>query len=407
MAFGSNIDQRKKNKRNHVVDLFRRNELLSKIQARKISGYSMNTILTIFDSLIDEKLIIEADGAQKPLGRKATFYRLNDRKMLYLGITFNQSGIYSSLVSFSHGVAESHETRLKADITRDGFVDALRRHIDEILERNHQYRASCVAAGISVPGDIDTESGILRSYTLMPRLNGLNFLELLRAALPRRRVLIDHNIRSMTSYFLLERELVENYNKILFISARSGTANGLISGGMIVTAHGEIGHVRVSDEPVKCICGRTGCLDHYFSYNSFIRLIRDRVDPSFDDSGKTGEALGLNLLARLYGEGDAGIREELDSRLCRFAMAMLDVINVTVPDLVILSGDLLKVYGDPGEALKSVIARNFLDSGYVPHYRHAVFSYRELGTEIASLGICHGMIREDWDYALAVEPERE
>jgi len=398
MAFGSNIDQRKKNKKNHVVDLFRRNELLSKIQARKLSGYSMNTILTIFDALLDEKLIFEAQGEQKPLGRKATFFRLSDRKVLYLGVTFNQSGIYSSLVSFSRATVESHFTKVKPDIARDAFIQVLGKHVEEVLGRNGQYRQNCVAVGIAVPGDIDTASGILRSYTLMPRLNGINFLDVARNVLPKRRAIVDHNIRSMTSYFLMDRELVEGAETILFVSARSGAANGIISRGSIVTAHGEFGHVRVSDEPVKCICGRTGCLDGYFSYNSFVELLKQKAGPYFTDVGGAGDMTALGILRGRYRDGDGEMRRELDSRLDKFALALHDVINVTVPDLVILSGELFGVYDDPGESVKKALARCFPDSGYVPHVKHARIIFRDLGTDIASLGICHGMIEEDWGF---------
>ncbi len=358
----------------------------------------MNTILTIFESLIDERIIIASVGEQKPLGRKATFYRLNEGKMLYLGITFNQSGIYSSLVSFSHGILETGITLLRNDISPDHFLQLLDENIQEILNRNPVYCAGCVAAGISVPGDIDLQSGILRSYTLMPRLNGMDFLAVLKNILPDMRHAVDHNIRSMTSYFLMDRELVDKYGKILFVSARSAAANGLISNGSIVTAHGEFGHIRVSDDPAQCICGRTGCLDNYFSYNAFMRLIGDNIDAAISPDGKPGDIPGLGVLAWLYHEGHPEIKKELDARLNLFSMALLDVINVTVPDMVILSGDLFRVYGDPVASIHNVLERNFHDSGYVPHFKNALLEYRDLGTEIASLGICNSMLQEDWDY---------
>jgi hypothetical protein len=55
MAFGYNIDVRKTNKKNHIIDLFRHNGPLSKVQAKQMSGYSMDTILNVFDSLLEEK----------------------------------------------------------------------------------------------------------------------------------------------------------------------------------------------------------------------------------------------------------------------------------------------------------------------------------------------------------------
>ena len=104
MAFGEKIDQRKRSKRNHIIDIFRKHEVLSKVQARELSGYSMDTIISVFNSIIDENIISPVEGKQKQKGRKASFYSLNDTKKLYIGLTFNQSGFYSSLVSFSNKV---------------------------------------------------------------------------------------------------------------------------------------------------------------------------------------------------------------------------------------------------------------------------------------------------------------
>lgn len=401
MAFGSRIDQRKKNKRNHVVDLFRRNGLLSKIQARTLSGYSMNTILTIFDSLIAEDLIFEGRGEQKPMGRKATFFSLNERKNVYLGITFNQTGIYSALMSFSFRILHTHFTPLSVTLSRNDFAESLKNHIETLFEKEQMLRSSCVAVGIAVPGDIDFESGILRSYTLIPKLNGMNFRKLLEGVLPKQRIYINHNIRGMVSYFLLDRELIEQNETILYVSARSATANGIIHRGAVVTAHGEFGHVHVTDDGRQCICGRTGCLDEYFSFNSFKEFLCEKVPNLAPPEGGLTENM-MDALARAYAEGKAEVREEFDARLSRFTHALIDLINLTVPDVVILSGELLKIYGDPIAAITRIVKENYRDSGYVPHYSRAKLIFKDLGTDIAAQGICRQMIDDDWGY---VPPE--
>jgi predicted NBD/HSP70 family sugar kinase len=395
MAFGTRIDLRKKNKRNHVIDLFRRNDRLSKIQARTISGYSMNTILTIFDGLIADNLIVESGGEQKPMGRKATFFTLNEKKCVYIGLTFNQSGIYSSLMSFSFRTLHTHFTPLALSASRNEFIEHLKLHVDSLFEKEPSLRSACIAAGIAVPGDIDSESGILRSYTLMPKLNGLNFRELLGSMFPKRKIYVDHNIRGMVSYFLLDRNLIEQNQTILYISARSATASGIIHRGTVVTAHGEFGHVHVADDARACICGRTGCLDGYFSFNSFMELLQSEAERLNVEKG----AVSLEVLERAYAEGNVRIRAEMDARLARFTSALLDMINITVPNVVILSGELLKIYGDPIAAIRRVVQEHYRDSGYVPHYSRAKLVFKDLETDIAALGICHQMIEEDWGYA--------
>ena len=126
MAFGEKIDQRKLNKRNHIIDIFRKHEVLSKIQAKEFSAYSMDTIISVFNSLIKDKIIYPVEGEQKSKGRKASFYTLKDSRQLYIGLTFNQSGLYSSLVSFSHRIISKNTTTFKPGISKDLFLENLR-----------------------------------------------------------------------------------------------------------------------------------------------------------------------------------------------------------------------------------------------------------------------------------------
>ncbi|MDP3176308.1 MAG: hypothetical protein Q8M76_00305, partial [Spirochaetaceae bacterium] len=60
MAFGLLIDRRKLNKRNHVVDVFRSQGSLSKVRAREACGYSMDTLINVFDGLQEDGYILPA-----------------------------------------------------------------------------------------------------------------------------------------------------------------------------------------------------------------------------------------------------------------------------------------------------------------------------------------------------------
>lgn len=400
MAFGYNIDQRKINKRNHIIDIFRTKKVLSKVQAKTFSGYSMDTVISIFNNLLDEGTITPAQGEQKNKGRKAHFYSLNPEKHCYLGVTFNQQGVYSSLVSFSGDVLDRSQAPLTLGISKDEFVRRFTGHIDEVLGRHAARRGSLSAVGCSVPGDIDIQTGILHSYTFMPFLNELNFKDIITTALPRQRITIDHNIHSMAAYILSRGDIIGGHEKVLFVSARSGTACGLIYNGAIVTGHGEFGHIRVSDDPARCVCGRPGCLDNYFSYRAFMELLsKHRGRNLLANPGELGEQGGMDELARLCrGSGDR-LCDELRDRLRYFAIALLDTINVTAPDLVILTGDLLKLFhDDPATAVRETIDDHFKSAGFIRNYQNTTVLFQDLGTDIAATGVCLEMILEDWGY---------
>jgi len=396
MAFGYNIDQRKINKRNFIIDLFRQQGLLSKAQAKDLSGYSMDTVLSIFSSLQEDGLIEEADGKQKPKGRRATFFKLKSREVLYLGITYNQGGIFSSVVSFSDEIVLTHATGLEMGISEASFTESFLDHLNEVVAMLGDEKSQLAAIGCSVPGGRDSESGLVLRYTFMPFTEAIDFRSLIEKAFPGKSVQVEQNAQSMASYFLHDSELMEKYERILFISSRAGTVSGLIFNGKVVAGNGEFGHIRVSDDPAGCVCGRKGCLDCYFSLQSFSELLYQRglVDRA---AVKEGTA-DLSPLADLYSKGEDEIVNELDRRLAFFCSAMLDVINVTVPDLVILSGELLAIYGEADKRIREIVAERFPDSGFVRHYEKSEIIFSGLGPEMAAQGICYRMVREEWEY---------
>ncbi|MCP4755094.1 MAG: ROK family protein [Proteobacteria bacterium] len=394
MAFGYNIDQRKINKRNHIVNLFREQRVLSKAQAHSFSAYSMDTILSIFASLIEDNLIVPVAGKQKPKGRKASFYALNTEREVYLGITFNQQGIYSSLISFSHEVVDSFNTPLGLGIDRSGFLSEFERHLRQTID-DTAVSNSIAAIGCSLPGDIELSTGILKGYTLMPFLKDVNFRECIEGTSPGIPVVIDHNVKGLAYYLLHDSDLIDPHEKTAFVSARSATASGLIQNGSIVIGRGEMGHTKVSDQAVKCICGRTGCLDIFFSYRSFLELLPPSPVSRDDESGKGPE---FSRLAEFYQVDHSVIKPELDKRLDYFIDALLDLINVTAPDRVLLTGGLFEVFGDPSAVITGKIRKRFGDSGFFSQYRSTKIEYRGLETEVVSAGICFQMIRDKWEY---------
>lgn len=394
MAHGEKIEKRKINKRNHIIDLFRLNGPLSKAHTKDLSRYSMDTIISTFNTLIEEGLIIPAAGEQKRKGRKAQFYDLNHGRSLYLGTTFNASGIFSCVVSFSRKTVESFSTRLPSNVGRDEFTELFTSHIGSIVSKYSNPGGEIAAVGCSVPGDIDHDTGILKSYTFIPSLVDVNFIDLISEIAPGKRAVIDHNVRSMIEYTLNNGAVAEEDETVLFVSARSGAASGLIHQGRVVTDRGEFGHIKVTDEETDCICGRSGCLDCYFSLNGFLDIL---PEGGGDDNGVPDTAV-LDRLADEYRSGNGDIVRELDGRLRLFTIALLNVINVTVPDLVILTGELFKVYGDPVKRIRDITTGHFEDGGYINHFGNADFRFIDIGPEIAAIGICYGMIGEDWRF---------
>lgn len=52
MAKGANIDLRKKNNRNRILNIIRNTKDVSRFELKKISKYSMSTVLSVVEELL-------------------------------------------------------------------------------------------------------------------------------------------------------------------------------------------------------------------------------------------------------------------------------------------------------------------------------------------------------------------
>ncbi|MBN1881706.1 MAG: ROK family protein [Deltaproteobacteria bacterium] len=399
MAHGYNIDKRKRNKRNHIIDLFRKHQILSKARAREESGYSMDTIISVFNGLVDDGLIVPTRGEQKQKGRRATFYRLEDGGHTYLGVTFNRSGIYSVLVGLSGTPLFDHTSRIDSGSTNDAFAQLFRDHLDRVTHDARDRSLTIRAAGAAVPGDLDETTGVLRSYTFMPRLSNLDIFRIIEASLPGVDTVVEQNVTGTGGYLLHDEELIGRYRRILFVSVHSGAASGLLYDGNIVTGHGEFGHIRVSDEEKRCVCGRRGCLDLYFSHQGFLQLYREAMGRAGEEGVSDIEPDDLiETLRDAFAEGGKDLARALRRRLGYFVSALLDVVNVTAPDAVVLTGSLFRAYPDPYGELLSVIGERFEDTGFITHFANTDLIYRDMGPEIAAMGGAYRLVDRDWGY---------
>lgn len=397
MAFGQSIDQRKQNKRNHVVELFRRHGVLSKALARQLSGYSMDTLISLFKSLEDEGYIasVAKDAAPEPTGtppaseargkgRPAELYRLNEEKELYWGMTFNRNGIWSTLVGFGGTEIDARFDELDETACQADLEACLESHVAAFLEANKTRLDGLRRAGLSLPGSIDAERGVLSRYNLMPFLKDFDPRPILSRRIPGIPITVQHNITGLASMLLRDKELTEKHHRMLYVSARSGAAHALIQDGRIVIDDGEMGHLSVSSSRAVCRCGRVGCLDTVFSAAEFHRLC---PHSSWEQLSK--------ILESESPAADA-LKTVVEPPFEALAEALLNLAAAFAPDLIVLSGELFSILPAPADWVKRRISAVY--GGNTPPWVPEAIEYRKTSAASAAIGLCRTLIDEDWPW---------
>ena len=71
------VKSRKTFKRNKILSIIKNSEHLSRFDLKKITNYSMTTILGLIDELIEEKFLCEQESVDARVGRKPLWLKIN------------------------------------------------------------------------------------------------------------------------------------------------------------------------------------------------------------------------------------------------------------------------------------------------------------------------------------------
>ncbi|WP_328891159.1 ROK family protein [Streptomyces sp. NBC_00316] len=201
-------------------------------------------------------------------------------------------------------------------------------------------------AGIGVPGPVRFPEGVPVAPPIMPGWNGFPVREAMSQELGCP-VLVDNDVNLMA---LGEQQagVARSVRDFLCVKLGTGIGCGIVVGGEvhrgITGSAGDIGHIQVDPDGLRCACGNTGCMEAYFGGNA---LVRDAT--AFAQSGRSTELAGrLASAGRLTPEdvsaaADAGDAAALD--LIRWGgnrtgQVIAGLVSFFNPGLVVIGGGL-------------------------------------------------------------------
>jgi predicted NBD/HSP70 family sugar kinase len=199
--------------------------------------------------------------------------------------------------------------------------------------------------GVSLPGLIDRENGLLLSSTNMPRWRNVPIASILarELGLPVR---VE---RSAHLAALYEKWVRPNPQRTtLIISLRTGIGMSLMHRGEIYRStqgfDGEIGHTVVDLNGGRCECGGRGCLETFVSASAVCQRARAAISKgkciSLEQQLENGELLRPELIYRLAKEGDADCAEIVSDVGRYIGIAVANMINLFAPDDVVICGSI-------------------------------------------------------------------
>ena len=384
--------------RSEILELIRYGQNVSRFDIKKATAYSMTTVLTIIDELIDEGLIYEEECNETRIGRKPVWLRLNPDAGYFIGIEFNSREMHCIILDFTGEVIYKNESMIQQiNSNADAVLNMLKKHIQMAMSQIPGKRIFGI--GVGVPGYCDKKRGIAISY---PHLQNWNRIPLKQIIEEQFEIpcYIDNNVGGMIYAY---KYLVYNgtCEDMLFISVRTGARVIPIINNMPVSGYrgfpGEMGHIKVSSGSRMCSCGKYGCLNSEISDYAIISKIRDGIGIGhFRDilaraNGNVDEISMDDFIASALDKAPDSLK--LMEQVAGYLGEVISIlVNIFAPRKIILYGNLAQI----GEPFLKLLMKHVKQNALMENYTGLQLAACEFGKELGAIGAATLALKEEF-----------
>ena len=276
------IDQIKQTNAGAVYRLIDQLGPVSRIDLSRYAQLAPASITKIVREMLAAHLVQETE-IQEPgsRGRPAVGLIVETEAWHYLSMRISRGEINLALRDLSSKLVV--EELLPLPLTDEvPFLQRIIGHIDTFFIRHQQKLERLTSIAITLPGIIDTQSGIIRRMPFYDDVRDVPLGDTLssRTGVP---VFIQHDISAWTmteALFGASR----GARDVIQVVIDHNVGAGVITGGRLLHAGSsslvEIGHTQVDPYGKRCYCGNHGCLETIASVESVLELARTRMKQS-------------------------------------------------------------------------------------------------------------------------------
>lgn len=393
------LENRKFYKRNKILNIIRYNDNISRHDIKKITAYSMTTVLNVTEELLKDKLIYEEDCNESRVGRKPLWLRINPAGGYFIGVEFNLNYMHCAMLNFNGETIFEHGLKNSKDSCSDEIVDNICSLIEMAMGLINGERVFGI--GIGVPGYFDSITGVALEYPLIPTWKNIPLKKIVedKFGLP---CYIDNNVTVMAFAYkwLKSNEYMDDF---IFISIRTGTRivpvinNELFLGNKGFA--GQLGHIKIPNSNRLCTCGKRGCLNAEVcdsgikskitegaligKYKQLMKLIDN--DISKIDIYTFVESVRLNH------EDSEKLLNETSGYL-GYAIGML--IDIFAPKRIVLHGELAKT----GDIFINAVSEEVSKNSIADNFKNLTISASAFSDNIGALGAAAMVMQREFEF---------
>ncbi len=294
-------------------------------------------------------LIGDAGRSRSNGGRPPDTLSLRPDAGYAVGLDLDGERQRAVLADLSGRIASSLDEPMRITTDREEILSEAVRLFRRVVAASGVREEAVLGVGVSLHAIVDPLDGTVYCWPDTPEWSeawtDFRFRDELAARLRGPHVVVDDIVRALGA---MEGELGAGRGEesFVYVWADRGVGSALMLGGEPylgpARVAGEIGHIKVTSEPLPCSCGNTGCLETVISTESILRRARQRLGESALLSAASSRGAELSISDVLE---DAELGDKLSYRLLTEAgeylgVALATVLNLLGVELMVVGGRL-------------------------------------------------------------------
>lgn len=337
-----------------ILNLLRLHKVVSRADLSSLTGLSPTAIGVIVSELLDDGFIIETGIGKSTGGRKPILVELKPNSFYSFGVDIDKDSINILAIDLRSTLTFERKYPLPKDSSFSNVLDFIQSNILHLISEYSIELAQIIGIGISIPGMINYKA---EKIDLVPNLNWTNIdTKYEFSKLPKISVTFENEAMASA----ISENWIGNCidtNNFICINIKSGIGSGIFINGIPFKGAsgitGEVGHIVVSENGLKCGCGNYGCLE---TIASTPRILDKAEEVSILNS----ENKSLEKLTHLALDGNIQAKQLLIDSSKYLGIAISILVNVLNPEKIILGKDFIQYKDIVLDEIKNVVSNKSL-----------------------------------------------
>jgi len=344
-----------------ILNLVREHQPISRADLARYMSVGRGMVTSLVNQLLQDGAIYEGEIGDAPRGRKPKLLYVRTRDRLVVAIDVRLTRTYVMLGDFSGTqiALETFDTLFVAERLLAELASRTRR-----LIQTYGATGRVEGIGLVVPGMVDHVSGrILNSPQLGWR--NVDIRDALSSATELPVHIENAPIACALAQMWLGQRRGEGTNDFVYVTVSDGVGAGVVVNGQVVRGHGhaagEFGHVALSPDGPRCLCGARGCWEAYTSNLATVSryLGQEHDGKSPRERLQHHEITIVDLITRAR-TGDARAREALTETGKYLGLGLSMIVNSMNPSGIFVGGEITNAWDMIEDRIRATIAERAL-----------------------------------------------